>query len=90
MNTIKDVIPGVIGELAKKRPQELDIVSLWTRISGNPKGSRVAEVKNGALTIVVDSSARKMVLFRKRQELLEELQNKIPTIKTIYFKVGSV
>ena len=89
-NTIKDIVPSVIGELAKKRPQELDIVSLWQRISGNPKGSRVSEVKNGNLTIVVDSSARKMVLFRKRQELLEELQNKVPTIKTIYFKVGSV
>ncbi len=90
MNTIKDVIPSVIGELAKKRPQEMDIAYLWQRISGSVKGSRVAEMKNGTLTVLVDSSARKMVLFRKRQELLEELQNKVPTIKTIYFKVGSV
>ncbi|MEI7998017.1 MAG: DciA family protein [Candidatus Omnitrophota bacterium] len=90
MNNIKDLIPGVIGEIAKKRPQEIDIASLWLRIAGNVKGSRVSEIKNGSLTVVVDSSARKMTLFRKRQELLEELQNKIPTIKSIYFKVGSV
>ncbi len=87
---IKDVIPSVIGELAKKRPQEIDIASLWQRISGGGKGSRVHEIKAGALTVVVDSSVRKMHLFRKRQELLEEIQNKVPSIKTIYFKVGSV
>ena len=68
MNTIKDLIPGVIGDLAKKRPQETDIVALWQRISGNNKGSRVAEIKNGNLTVMVDSSARKMQLFRKRQD----------------------
>ena len=90
MKSIKDVIPSVIGDLAKKRPQEIDIVSLWQRISGNAKGSRVAEIKNGHLTVLVDSSARKMHLFRQRQELLQEPQNKVPTIKTIYFKVGSV
>ena len=87
---IKDVIPSVIGDLAKKRPQEIDLTNLWQRISKDTQGSRVAELKNGALTVLVDSSARKMHLFRQRQELLEELQNKIPTIKTIYFKVGSV
>lgn len=87
---IKDVIPSVIGELAKKRPQEIDIASLWQRISGGGKGSRVHEIKGGSLTVVVDSSVRKMHFFRKRQELLEEIQNKVPTIKTIYFKVGSV
>ena len=90
MNTIKDLIPGVIGELAKKQPQQIDIAALWQRISGNVKGSRVHEIKNGHLTVMVDSSARKMQLFRKRQELLEEMQNKVPTIKSIYFKVGSV
>ena len=90
MKNIKDLIPSVIGELAKKRPQEVDIVVLWQRISGNAKGSRVAEIKNGNLTVVVDSSARKMHLFRKREDLLQELQSKVPTIKTIYFKVGSV
>ena len=90
MNNIRDLIPSVIGELAKKRPQEVDIVALWQRISGNAKGSLVIEIKNGHLTILVDSSARKMQLFRKREELLQEIQGKVPTIKTIYFKVGSV
>jgi hypothetical protein len=90
MSTIKDVIPSVIGELAKKRPQEVDITTLWQRISGNVSGSRASEIKAGTLTVVVDSSVRKMHLFRKKEELLEQLQNKIPTIKNIYFKVGSV
>ena len=90
MNNIKDLIPGVIGDLAKKQPQQVDLAALWQRICGNAKGSKIYEIKNGHLTVMVDSSARKMQLFRKRQELLEELQNKVPTIKTIYFKVGSV
>jgi len=90
MDNIKDLLPGVIGELAKKRPQEVDIASLWQRISGNVKGSRVAEIKNGTLTIIVDSSARKMHLYRQRDELLEQIQTKVPMIKNIYFKVGSV
>jgi hypothetical protein len=90
MNTIKDVIPSVIGDLAKKKPQETDISLLWHRISGSSKGSRALEMKNGTLTIVVDSSVRKMHLFRKKETLLEELQNKVPAIKNIYFKVGQV
>ena len=90
MKNIKDLIPAVIEELALKRPQQVDVVSLWQRISGGGKGSRIQEIKNGNLTVVVDSSARKMHFFRKRQELLEEIQNKVPTIKSIYFKVGSV
>ncbi|MBI3601814.1 MAG: DUF721 domain-containing protein [Candidatus Omnitrophica bacterium] len=90
MNTIKNIIPVVIGEMAKKRPQEIDLSQLWGRIAGSPKGSRAAQMKEGRLTVLVDSSARKMQLFRKKDQLLEQLQNKIPTIKTIYFKVGSV
>lgn len=90
MNAIKEVIPLVIGDLAKKRPQEMDIALLWQRISGNMKGSRAVEIKNGTLTVMVDSSVRKMHLFRKKEELLEQIQNKVPAIKNIYFKVGSV
>jgi len=90
MNTIKNIIPSVIGEMAKKRPQEIDLSQLWQRIAGSPQGSRAAQIKEGRLTVLVDSSARKTQLFRKKDELLEQLQNKIPTIKTIYFKVGSV
>ena len=90
LSPIKDVIPAVIGEMAKRQPQEADIASLWQRISGSKNGTRAAGIKNGALTVMVDSSARKMQLFRRQKELLEEMQNKIPTIKNIYFKVGSV
>lgn len=90
VQNIKNLIPSVIGELAKKRPQEIDIAVLWQRISGNTKGSRIAEIKNGQVVIMVDSSARKVHLFRKKEELLVQLQSKMPTIKTIYFKVGSV
>ena len=90
MNTIKNIIPSVINEMAQKRPQEINLSQLWGRIAGSVKGSRIGGIKEGRLTVMVDSSARKMQLYRKREELLEELQNKIPTIKTIYFKVGSV
>ena len=90
MKNVRDIIPNVIGEMAKRRPQEMDLGLLWQRISGSKTGSRPSGIKDGGLTIVVDSSARKMQLFRRRQELLEELQNKVPTIKNIYFKVGSV
>ena len=90
MDTVKNILPRVIEDLASKRPQQADIAEIWQRICGNAKGSRASQIKNGSLTVVVDSSARKMQLFRKRQELLEEMQHKIPTIKNIYFKVGSV
>lgn len=90
MKNIKDLIPGVIEQLSQQRPQQIDVASLWQRISGGGKGSRVQEIKNGTLIVVVDSSARKMHFFRKNKEILEEIQNKVPAIKTIYFKVGSV
>lgn len=90
MKTVKDIIPFVIGDLAQKRPQQMDVAQVWQRVCGCAQGSHVSQVKQGVLTVVVDSSARKMQLFRKRQELLEEIQHKIPTIKNIYFRVGSV
>ena len=88
--SIKDLIPSVISELSKKRPSQLDISEIWQRVSKGGKGSRVVELKKDQLIVVVDSSARKMHFFRQRQEILEEIQSKMPQIKNIYFKVGSV
>ena len=87
---IKDLIPSVISQISNKQPSQIDIGELWQRVSKGGKGSRVIEIKNDQLIVAVDSSVRKMHFFRQRQEILQEIQNKLPKIKNIYFKVGSV
>ena len=53
------------------------------------KGSRVADFKDGCVTISADSSMRLVRLNLNRESLLKELQKEFPSIVKISFKVGT-
>ncbi len=65
-----------------------DIQAVWAKVSGD-KGSRVADFKDGCLTINADSSMRLVRLNLNREGLLKELRQEFPSIVKISFKVGA-
>jgi len=88
MDNIKDIISGVIEKMASSQKGGFkDIQSAWTRISKD-RTSRVADFKDGSVTISADSSMRLVKLNLNRENLLKELRKEFPSIVRIHFKVG--
>ena len=90
MDSIKDIISNVIGKMSSGTGGSFaDIQAAWMRISKD-NGSRIADFKNGCLTINADSSMRLVKFNLNREILLKELQKEFPSIIKISFKVGSI
>jgi hypothetical protein len=89
MDSIKNIISDVIGKMSSGTGGSFqDIQSAWTRISKD-QGSRIADFKDGCVTINADSSMRLVRLNLKRENLLKELQKEFPSIIKISFRVGA-
>lgn len=89
MDNIKDIISGVMERMSSHKGGAFaDIQAVWTRVS-NDQGSRVADFKDGCVTIMADSSMRLVRLNLNRESLLKELHKEFPAITKINFKVGS-
>jgi len=88
MDSMKDIVSNVIGQMSSKTGGSFEnIQTAWGRIS-HDKASRVADFKDGCITIVADSSMRLVKLNLNREALLKELQKNFPSIVKINFKVG--
>ncbi len=89
MDTIKNIVSGVIGKMASGSGGSFqDIQGAWARISKD-QHSRIADFKDGCVTIIADSSMRLVRLNLNRESLLKELRKEFPSIVKINFKVGS-
>lgn len=89
MDTIKSIVSDVIGRMSSGAGGSFqDIQAAWARISKD-QASRVADFKNGNVTINADSSMRLVKLNLNREALLKELQKEFPSIVKISFKVAS-
>jgi hypothetical protein len=89
MDSIKNIVSGVIGRMSSGTGGSFqDIQTAWGRISKD-QGSRVADFKEGCVTINADSSMRLVKLNLNRESLLKELQKEFPSIVKISFKVAS-
>ena len=89
METIKIIVSGVMGRMSSgKGGTFADIQSAWERISKD-QNSKVADFKDGCVTIKADSSMRLVRFNLNRESLLKELQKEFPAIIKINFKVGS-
>jgi hypothetical protein len=90
MDPIKNILPAVMGSMSVREGiSSVNIGQAWTRISGG-KGSRVADLKDGCLTVHVDSTMRMVNLNLNREDILQQLNKDFPSVKKIYFKVGKV
>jgi len=90
MDPIKNIVAQVIGRMASQQGESFqDIQKAWERISGE-KSSRVADFKDGCITIYADTAMRMVRLNLNRQSLLQQLAQEFPSIKKICFKVGNI
>ena len=89
MDLIKNIVSEVIGRMSSGNGGVFkDIQAAWVRISKD-QGSRVADFKDGCVTISADSSLRLVRLNLNRESLLKELQKEFPSIVKISFKIGT-
>lgn len=90
MDSIRDIISQVIGNLATKKPySKRNIHEVWKIIAGDQANhSAVKDFNNGFLKIHVDSSARLFQLNLRKDDLIDDLKKEIPHLKDIIFKVG--
>jgi len=88
MDPIKNIVSEVIGRMSSARGGTFaDIQAAWARISKD-QDSRIADFKDGCVTVNADSSMRLVRLNLNRESLLKELQKEFPSIVKINFKVG--
>ena len=88
MDTIKNIVAGVIGRMSSGKGGAFqDIQEAWVKISKD-QGSRIADFKDGCVTISAKTSLCLVRLNLNREGLLKELQKEFPSIVKISFKVG--
>ncbi len=90
MEPIKDIIGNVLGDLSGHRQKiQPDWQAAWANLGSLSKGSKPVDYKNGCLTVIVDTSARRMVLEANKALVISTLQS-AGDVQRIYFKVGKV
>lgn len=92
MDSIRDIIPQVIENLALKKPNsKRNINEVWKIIAGDQADhSAVKDFQRGFLKVHVDSSARMFQLNLRKEDLVDDLKKEIPDLKDIIFKVGKI
>ena len=93
MESIKDIIPQVIEQLTIRKPDDQNkIQRIWQNIidAKMAQHSMLSDFSDGILTVAVDSSVRLYQMNLNKKKILEQLQDEIPDIKNIKFKIGKV
>ena len=88
MEPIKNIVSGVMGRMSSGNGGTFqDIQASWVKISKD-QGSRIADFKDGCVTVSAKTSLRLVRLNLNRESLLKELRKEFPSIMKINFKVG--
>ncbi len=93
MDSIKKIIPDVIDQLTIKKGASLDkIYRVWQHALNkiDSAHSIVYGIKDDVLIVHVDSSARLFKLKWRKKYYLKVINEEIPQIKDIVFKIGKV
>lgn len=92
MDSIRDIIPQVIENLALKKPNsKKNIHEVWRIVAGDQSNhSVVRDFQKGLLRVHVDSSARMFQLSLRKADLIDDLRKEIPDLTDIIFKVGNI
>ena len=90
MEPINNIVAQVLGRMSSGHGGAFqDIQASWEKISKD-QGSRIADFKDGCVTISAKTSLRLVRLNLNRESLLKELQKEFPSITKIYFRVEKI
>ena len=92
---ISDVLKNVVEQLSRTKKKDISkILSAWPLVVGKDfsRRTRPANLKKGALLVVVEDSAWFYQLNLQKEKLLKALQKRIGAdkVQKIQFKVGKV
>lgn len=93
MDDIKKIVGKVIKDIADKGPtRKQELQSFWECILEDKefKHTKIKEINNNALIVLVDSPVWLYQCNLKKKKFLTEVQKEFPEIKNIYFKIGKV
>jgi len=93
MDNIKDVVHRVIEQIASKTTQSPEkIERIWLNILDKEERehTRLVGIKEGRLSVDVDSPAWLYQMNTKKKKFVERLSQEVPDIKAIYFKIGKI
>ena len=94
MQEIKDIVNKVFAGIpgTTNAVQQEKISKVWERVLKHQgmTRARISGLKEGTLVVNVDSPARLYQFNLKKKKLLEEVNQEVPEIKKIYFKIGKV
>ena len=91
MENIKDIVHQVVKNISEQRPQgQNDLQAIWEQVAGGKtaKATRIVGIKEGKMLVVTDSSTRLFDLVLHKKALLTAMQEKMPEIKDMSFKIG--
>ena len=93
MDNIKDIVKGVIGQMALKQPTPSEkIERILKNILDQQELKHIKFVgeKEGQLSISVDSPAWLYQMNTKKNRILDQLKDEITDVKGIRFRIGKV
>ena len=93
MDNIREIVKDVISKISQKQPDIRDqLETAWFGIVDEKqrKHTRLAGLKDGKISVYVDSPAWLFQMKIKKGEILKKLKSKIPEIKDLIFSVGKV
>ena len=89
---IKDIVNKVVSALPGKTTidKQEKLSKAWDKLLKHQglSQAKISGLKEDTLVVNIDSPARLYQFNLKRGKILEELNQEIPEIKKIYFKIG--
>lgn len=93
MESIKDILPQVFEQLTERIPQtQTKIQRIWQNVidAKMAQHSVLLDFTDGILTVAVDSSSWLYQMNLNKRKILTQLQDEIPQMQNIQFKIGKV
>jgi hypothetical protein len=93
MDSIKNIINTVIGNIAEHNPDKHDKVErIWANVLNEKelKHTKIIGIKEDGLLVCVDSPAWLYQMRIRQTKILKQLKDEIPYIKYIRFKMGKI
>lgn len=92
MEEIKDIVSKVVAGIQGNRPVDKyeQISKAWSKVLKQQKltQAKISGLKEETLVVNLDSPARLYQFNLKKKKILEAINQEIPEIKKIYFKIG--
>lgn len=93
MDNIKDVVNQVIEKISIKQPVEQGKIDrIWQNVLNEQelKHTCLEGIKDGKLSVNVDSPAWLYQMQIRRTKILERLKDELPDIKSVFFRIGKI